>query len=219
MNVIIGILAAVISRQRTGVGQFVDISMYDCSLFYTLGISAKAIVSGYEPRPGTERTSGAGMYDYYETKDGRYFSVGAMEPKFWKNFCDAMGLDDLIEGGCNPLNPERSKEKVRAAFASLTFEEACEKFASLDACVEPVLNYNEVLSDVHANARKMFVDVPVEGSGVTIKQLASPIKFSATPNVYRFAANPVGHDTEDVLRSLGYAPEEICRFAESGVLD
>ncbi|WP_329933845.1 CaiB/BaiF CoA-transferase family protein [Slackia isoflavoniconvertens] len=219
MNVIIGILAAVISRQRTGVGQFVDISMYDCSLFYTLGISAKAIVSGYEPRPGTERTSGAGMYDYYETKDGRYFSVGAMEPKFWKNFCDAMGLDDLIEGGCNPLNPERSKEKVRAAFASLTFEEACEKFASLDACVEPVLNYDEVLSDVHANARKMFVDVPVEGSGVTIKQLASPIKFSATPNVYRFAANPVGHDTEDVLRSLGYAPEEICRFAESGVLD
>lgn len=219
VNVIIGVLAAAISRERTGKGQFVDVSMYDGSLFYTLGVSAKAILSGYEPRPGTERTSGAGMYDYYETKDGRYFSVGAMEPKFWKNFCEALDLPELVDGGCNPPNPEQSKKRVRDAFASLTFEEARKKFDSLDACVEPVLQYEEVLSDEHVNAREMFVNVPVENSNETIKQLASPIKFSETPNTYRFAANPVGKDTNDVLISLGYNPKDIEKMAKSGTFD
>lgn len=218
MNLIIGLLAAVVARSNTGKGQFVDVSMFDGALYFTVGVSARAINAGYKPEPGSERTSGSGLYDFYETKDGRYFSVGAMEPKFWEVACNSLGVPELIEGGCLPSDPEEPKKTMAQAFKSKTFDELVALFDDLDACVEPVQTYDEVLSDVQANARGMFVDVPVEGvPGMSVKQIASPIKFSETPNEYKFIANPVGYDTDEVLLGLGYESAQIAEMREAGV--
>ena len=92
LNSVIGILAAVNYRRNTGKGQFIDVAMMDgCVPFNSLD-GAGFLVSGEEPKREGERLNGGSMYDYYETKDGQYMSVGSLEPKFWKDFCMAIRL-------------------------------------------------------------------------------------------------------------------------------
>lgn len=208
MNAIIGILAAYISRTKTGEGQFIDVAMLDGTVALTLGVSGDTLISGIVHEPEDQQTTGAGLYDYYETKDSRYFSVGAMEPKFFASFANAIGLPDLASKKLALSDVPAAKNRVRARFREKTFAEWSEVFEAVDACVEPVLNAAEVECDAQMRARHMFVDVPCGKAG-TIRQLAGPIKFSKTPYEYKFAANPIGHDTQDILSSLGYSPDQI----------
>lgn len=221
MNTVIGILGAVICRARTGTGQFVDVSMLDGAMALTFGKGAAFLVDGVAPGPETERTNGSGIYDYYETKDGKYLSVGCLEPKFFREFCRLAGLPELAEGGCIPGDGGAAKARVAQRLKTKTQAEWVRVFSGADVCVEPVLDFREVYcQDGQIQARNMIVELEVPGAeGVKVKQVASPIKFSQTPNEYRHAGCPTGWHTREVLAELGLDSEEIRRLEGLGAFD
>ena len=218
LHSVIGILAAVYHRDRTGQGQYVDVAMLDgCIPFNSLD-GAEFLVSGRQPAREGELLNGGCMYDYYETSDGGYMSVGSLEPKFWENFCRTLGRDDLIEGSVWPENAPAVKEQIRAIFRTKTRDEWTRIFADADACVQPVMNLQEaLLEDEQTRARDMVVEVglPLHDT-VKVKQMASAIKLSETPCEYRFAGFPLGYHTREIIDSLGMDYEAL---ASRGVFD
>ena len=226
MNAVIGILAAVYHREQTGQGQFVDISMMDgCVPFNSLD-GADFLVSGRQPVREGELLNGGCMYDYYETSDGGYMSVGSLEPKFWENFCRRLGREDLIEGSVWPGKDGDDdgsaaadvKEQIREIVRTKTREEWTELFAGADACVQPVLNLEEaLLQDEQIRAREMIVEVGMPlHEDVKVKQMATSVKFSGTPCEYRHAGYPPGYHTREIIESLGLDYDEL---EEKGVFD
>ena len=101
---LIHILAAVNHRRNTGQGQYIDVAMMDGCVPFNSIDGASFLVSGKQPEREGERLNGGCVYDYYETKDGQYMSVGSLEPQFWERFCMAIGREDLIEGTVWPEN-------------------------------------------------------------------------------------------------------------------
>lgn len=205
MNSVIGILAAVYHRNMTGKGQFVDVSMLDgCIPFNSLD-GAGFLVSGKQPGREQELLNGGCLYDYYETKDGEYMSVGSLEPKFWKEFCRAIGREDLIPETVWPEDIHRVKGEIRQIFKTKTKQEWVEIFDQYDACVQPVLNLKEaLLEDRHIRERKMVVEVPLPTyGGKKVKQMATAIHLSDCPCEYKYAGYPLGYHTREIIESLG----------------
>ena len=205
LNSVIGILAAVNYRHRTGRGQFVDVAMMDgCVPFNSLD-GASFLVSGRQPKREGERLNGGCIYDFYETKDGGYMSVGSLEPQFWASFCRAIGREDLIEGTVWPENVQEVKAEIRGIFKTKTRDEWVEVFSHFDACVQPVLDLKEaLLEDEQVKAREMVVDVELPlHEGIKVKQLATSIKLSECPCEYRHAGYPIGYHTREIIDSLG----------------
>ena len=211
MNAVIGILAAVHDRERTGRGQLVDVSMHDGMLPFHSMDGTAFLASGIEPEREGQRLNGGCLYDFYETKDGRYMSIGSLEPKFWAEFCRAIGRPEYIEKTVWPEEVFPVKEDVRRIFKTRTQAEWMAVFEGRDVCVEPVLSLKEaLLEDAHVKEREMVVDVEVPLSGgQTVKQFGFPIKLSETPAQYRHGGYPLGYHTEEILKSLGYSEEEI----------
>ena len=200
---ITGILAAVIQRQVEGIGQQVDISMFDLAVGWnSLAMSeyfVGARVRGFEDMS----LNGGSYYDVYQTADGRYLSVGSLEPKFWQQVCVAIARPDLYELGRNwqPEAQQQVRAVLHAAFAQRSLAEWVAIFAGLDACVEPVLTADEVVNHPHTQARDLVIDVPML-NGDTQRQIALPIKFSASEANYMWSGPPVGHHTHEVLHEL-----------------
>ena len=211
MNSVIGILAAVYHRSMTGKGQFVDVSMLDgCIPFNSLD-GAGFLVSGKQPGREQELLNGGCLYDYYETKDGEYMSVGSLEPKFWKEFCKAIEREDLIPETVWPKDIDRIKDEIRQIFKTRTKQEWVEIFDQYDACVQPVLNLEEaLLEDQHIKERKMVVEVPLPTwGGKKVKQMATAIHLSECPCEYKYAGYPLGYHTREIIESLGRDYDEL----------
>ncbi len=215
-NAVIGILAAVVHRQTTGQGQQVDVSMTDGAVAFNALSAAGWLVDGQETCCEEGVLNGGSLYDFYETKDGEYISFGGLEPQFFSAFCETIGRPDLIAGGVAPPDLPHVKEEVREALKTRTRDEWMTLFATVDACVEPVLSLGEALNDEQVRARGMIVEVPLPGGG-TVRQLGHPIRYSATPPEYRSAGCPAGTHTREVLRELGYTEEEIGEFEKTGL--
>ncbi|MGV8081512.1 MAG: CaiB/BaiF CoA transferase family protein [Syntrophales bacterium] len=215
-HAVIGILAAVFGRQQTGEGQFVDISMTDGMIAFNAMFGAAFLVDGREQAFEGNLLNGGSLYDYYETKDGRWLSCGPLEPQFFTNFCNVLGRPDLIAGTVSPKNLAEVKEEVRAVFRTKTLVEWKALFDATDACTEPVLTLAEAFSDPLAVEREMVVDVPLPAGG-TVRQLGCPIKFSAMRPEFRHAGATAGVDTQAVLRETGYTDAEIGEMETAGV--
>ncbi|MBK8901558.1 MAG: CoA transferase [Anaerolineaceae bacterium] len=219
LHLVIGLLAAVIRRQVTGEGGQVDIAMHDGALAWNALGAAKWLVGGENPAPETEVLNGGSFYDLYQTKDGRFLSVGSLEPKFWQGFCQAIGHEELFAPGMNfeVTNQQSFKAHVRAAIQSKTLAEWQAIFAELDVCVEPVLTTEEALGHPHTQARHMVVEVPV-GDGRSQKQTASPIKLSNHTPDYPFTGVALGAHTEEILSTLGYTHTQIASLAAQDIV-
>ncbi len=211
LNSVIGILAAVNHRRNTGQGQYIDVAMMDGCVPFNSIDGASFLVSGKQPEREGERLNGGCVYDFYETKDGQYMSVGSLEPQFWSRFCMAIGREDLIEGTVWPENVEEVKAQIRGIFKTKTREEWVEVFAEYDACVQPVLDLKEaLLEDEQIKAREMVVEVDLPlHEGVKVKQLATSIKMSECPCKYELAGYPAGHHTKEMIEKLGLDYEEL----------
>lgn len=209
MNAVIGILAAILYREKTGEGQFIDISMEDCLVPFLSMDGAAYFAGGKEPAPEGGLLNGGGIYDFYETKDGRYMSVGSLEPKFFAALCDTLGFPEWRDGKILKENPALVKETLRKTFRTKTQEEWIRIFGKADACVEPVQTLSEAAEDEHLTSRGMWPKVPVPGSDVTVTQMGSPLHLSACPPKIRHAGYPLGYHTEEVLTALGYSKEQI----------
>lgn len=218
MNSVIGILAAVNYRKNTGKGQYIDVAMMDgCVPFNSLD-GAGFLVSGKEPKREGERLNGGCIYDFYETKDGEYLSVGSLEPQFWSRFCTAIGREDLIEGTVYPPNIDEVKAEIRGILKTKTRDEWVEVFSHYDACVQPVLNLKEaLLEDEQVKEREMVVDVKLPlHEDVSVKQLATAVKLSECPCEYKFAGYPTGYHTKEVIEQLGM---DYAELKANGVFD
>ena len=217
-NSIIGILAAVIARNTTGKGQFIDISMTDGMIAFNTIFGSAFLVDGREPGPEATVLNGGSLYDHYETKDGKYISFGGLEPQFFTNFCQTINRPDLIAGTVAPPNIDTVKAEVREIIRQKSRDEWVEIFNATDACVEPVLTLTEVFRNQLVCEREMVVEVPCPHGG-TVRQVASPIKFSETKPVYKQAGTTVaaGTQTKDVMRELGYTGDQIEDFEKMGL--
>ena len=218
MNSVIGILAAVNYRKNTGKGQYIDVAMMDgCVPFNSLD-GAGFLVPGKEPKREGERLNGGCIYDFYETKDGEYLSVGSLEPQFWSRFCTAIGREDLIEGTVYPPNIDEVKAEIRGILKTKTRDEWVEVFSHYDACVQPVLNLKEaLLEDEQVKEREMVVDVKLPlHEDVSVKQLATAVKLSECPCEYKFAGYPTGYHTKEVIEQLGM---DYAELKAKGVFD
>jgi len=202
---VISILAAVNQRTLTGEGQYIDVAMLDGLIPLTTMDGTKFLATGEETGREDSRFNGGSIYGFYETKDGEYYSVGSLEPKFWEIFCNTIGCPELIPGTSEPENLEEAKAKVAAAMKSKTKAEWRAIFDPLDCCVEPVLNLREALNeDEHIQARGMVVEVEVPGSGgQKVRQLGSQFKLSASPVTYEMGGYPLGYHTKEVMEELG----------------
>jgi len=215
-NAVIGILAAVAHRHATGEGQHVDISMTDGMIAFNAVFGAAFLVNGRDIEREGDMLNGGSLYDYYETKDGKHLSIGSVEPQFFANFCNTIGRPDLIASGFAFQDVDKVKEEIRAIIRSKTRAAWMELFDATDACVEPVMTLSEVFRDPLALDRGMVVDVPLPAGG-TVRQLASPIRFSGTAPEYRQAGSKPGTHTADVLRGLKYTDAEIEEFEKTGM--
>lgn len=195
LHAVIGILAAVVERHRSGLGQYIDISMTDCVASLN-SMAASASLAGQTPQaPEQGMLNGASFYDYYETKDGRYFSVGSLEPQFMAGLSAALELPILMAKGASfdPEDRQAVKQALQEKFKSQNFAEWQQLFHHLDICVEPVLSLNEALVSPIAEQRGWVVDVPLSAnSEQTEAQLACPIKFSRSQIKYAFVGQGLG---------------------------
>lgn len=161
--------------------------------------------------------NGGGIYDFYETSDGKYMSVGSLEPKFFAALCEGMGHPEWKDGKILKTDPSMVKETFRAVFRTKTRDEWTSVFEKLDACVEPVMDLEEVSKDEHLVHRGMWPSVEIPASGgtesgsqaVSITQMGCPMHLSECPPQYRHAGYPEGYHTKEILSSLGYTDDEI----------
>jgi crotonobetainyl-CoA:carnitine CoA-transferase CaiB-like acyl-CoA transferase len=210
LGAVTGILAAVIHRQATGEGQMVDISMFDMSIAWHSHVVSSYLVGGTVPDYESWNLNGGGFYDCYETADGRYLSVGSLEPQFWQGFCTAIERPELIELGfaAVPGQMEDLKAEIAAVIKEKELAEWTAVFAQYDVCVEPVLTVPEMLQHPQTQARGMVVEV-MQGNGRTQQQIASPYKFSRSQSEYKQTGTKTGSHSEAILLELGYSLAEI----------
>jgi crotonobetainyl-CoA:carnitine CoA-transferase CaiB-like acyl-CoA transferase len=207
----LAITLALLARERTGRGQYLDVAMLD-SVVALLTVPAAAYFLGrgvacYAP------TNAQANYNVYRTRDGRYVTLGALEPKFWRAFCRAVGQEEWIAR----RDDGDLIAEVQALFATRTLAEWKELFAGQDVCCEPVRTLSEVFADPQVQSRRMVVEVehPMEG---LLRQLGMPIKLSDAPGTVRTPPPRLGEHTDELLRALGYSAEEITELREQGVL-
>lgn len=218
-HAVMGILAAVIHRQQTGEGQYIDISMTDAAFSMHALTAPPALVAGEQPELQATQLNGGSFYDCYQTKDGRYFSVGGIEPQFFAQFCAAIGKPELSTKGL-VLRPDivaEVKREIAGAMKQKTYAEWLPVFAALDSCTEPVLSFAEACAHPQMQARGMLVDVPRPGGG-TQKQIASAIKFSTAKPRYDYIGAPLGAHTDAILADAGFGAEQLAALRKAGVI-
>jgi crotonobetainyl-CoA:carnitine CoA-transferase CaiB-like acyl-CoA transferase len=201
----VGILAALLARQHTGRGQFIDISMMDGSISWNVFHTLLYLVTGRQPERGLSRLTGHNpCYAVYETKDGKYVTVGALEEHFWRNLCVALGVEEFIPDQF--AEGERREEMfgvMRQKFKSKTQAEWLKELEPIDICFGPVNSIADTFADPQAQARHMVQEV----AGQTL--VGSPLKLSDTPTVQLTPPPQFGQHTDEVLANLGYSDAAI----------
>jgi crotonobetainyl-CoA:carnitine CoA-transferase CaiB-like acyl-CoA transferase len=216
---VIGLLAAVIARQQTGQGQHLDVSMTDCVFSLNAMAGAGYLACGVEPGWENQMLNGGSFYDYYRTRDGRWMSVGSLEPSFMQALCEALGRPELAAQGLSP-KPEQQqalKQALQTEFEKHDFAELCSLFAGIDACVEPVLSLEEAVQHPQLQARELVTRVP-RGDGSNQAQMACPLKFSEGLPEPRHIGAGLGAHTDQVLGELGISVERIEALRKRGVV-
>ena len=213
-----GILAALRERDRSGEGQFVDVSMTDGALSWLAMTAARHLADGEVPgRGGLELAGGLLCYRPYACADG-FVTLGALEPKFWQAWCRGAGREDLLERQFDPPGSDAHRE-VEAVFAARTRAEWQAFAGEHDCCLEPVLDLDEALDSELVRAREMVVELDQPGAERPVRLLGVPVKLSRTPGDANRGPGPgLGEHTAVVLRDLGYDDDAIARMLEAGAV-
>jgi crotonobetainyl-CoA:carnitine CoA-transferase CaiB-like acyl-CoA transferase len=213
----VGILAALHERARSGKGQLVDISMTDGALAWLAMVVARYFCEQSEPRRGEPELAGGILcYFPYETKEGRWMSLGALEPKFWRSWCEGVGRPDLIEKQFEHPESDAGRE-VAAVFRQRTRDEWTAFAGEHDCCLEPVLDLSETLAHEQVVERHMVLELDQPDIG-KVKQVGFPIGLSRTPASISRPAPGLGEQTDEVLREAGYDTDGIARLRAQEVI-
>lgn len=215
LHAVVGILAAVIARETTGRGQFVDLALTDSVVSMMAHMLSWSYETGIVPGPGEHVTAGYWPpYNVYETKDGKYISIGCMEPWFYANLCRTLGREDLIPHQFSEEKREEIFRIFRERFRTKTRDEWFSSLPGDQIPVSKVYTLDELSSDPHLRAREMIVEVEHPTAG-KILQAGVPAKLSETPGRIHGMGPELGEHTEEVLRELGYSPSRISELVEA----
>jgi alpha-methylacyl-CoA racemase len=209
-----GLVSAVLEARLSGVGQVVDAAMFEGAALLGTAVHTLIAMGLYDPaRPGSHfGDTGSHFYDVYQTKDGRYMAVGAIEPQFYARLVEGLGLDPAsLPKQMDKARWPEMKRRFAQVFTTRTSAEWEEVFRGIDACVSPVLSPSEAAKHPHAVARGSFSDE----SGFT--QVAPAPRFSRTPTSIAHQP-PAAQEGEATLRRWGVEPDSLTKLREQGVL-
>jgi alpha-methylacyl-CoA racemase len=209
----ISILAALRGRDASGQGQFIDVSMTHGVLGMVSGLMSRYLCDGNVPVRGETWPI---CYSPYECKDG-WVTIGALEHKFWRNWCEGVGREDLIDKQFAPHGSE-AHEAIAGEFRKRTRSEWEEFAAERECCVEPVLAIDEVAESSLLAERESLIELEDAGSKEPIRQVDFPVRFSGGHRAPRAPAPQLGENTEEVLATAGYSHEEIASLTEEGAI-
>jgi len=210
-----GVVCALVERQTSGKGQVVDAAMVDgAATLMTMFHGAQQSGWWSEERGTNMLDTGSPFYDVYETKDGKYVSIGSIEPQFYAELLEKTGLagEDL------PHQMDRSKWgdgklRMQEIFIQKTRDEWCEIMEGSDVCFAPVLSMSEAKEHPHIAARNTFVEVA--GS----PQPAPVPRFSRTEAKIAGPPAHAGQHTQEILAEVGFSAEEITKLREAGAVN
>jgi crotonobetainyl-CoA:carnitine CoA-transferase CaiB-like acyl-CoA transferase len=213
------ILAALYSREKTGKGQKIDVSMMEGSLQFLTLYAGIYFSSGKMPERGDGLLSGhLPNYSIYRTKEERFVFLGALEERFFRVFLRQSGLTEEIEKiGLEENNFPKIKEILKKYFLSKSISDLMPIFENRDACLTLIKRLPEVLSDAHLKERKMFFEFQHNKFG-KIPQFASPFHFSETPCTYRNMGPEHGEHNEEIYKSIGFSKEELEKLKSEKVI-
>jgi crotonobetainyl-CoA:carnitine CoA-transferase CaiB-like acyl-CoA transferase len=216
---VVGILAALVGRVTTGEGRYIDVSMLDGALGLLPLLASNALAGVAEPQPDEFYLSGAlPGYNVYETADGRNVTLGALEPKFWAEFCRRIGRDDLIEKHIPTTAEERAATMAALAtlFKTKTRDEWVAELGDADVCLGPVNSLEEALADPQVQARDTVFPADYGDGDVGARALRTTPLLSDAPIEMRLGMPKLGEHTEAALTQAGYSAEEIAALLAQG---
>ncbi|HKT40148.1 MAG TPA: CoA transferase, partial [Ktedonobacterales bacterium] len=202
-------------------GRYVDVSMTEGALSLLPILGTRVLNGAPEPAPGEAELTGAlPGYNIYETSDGRYLTVGALEPKFFANLCQRLGRPDLVarQFPRDAADRDATIAELAAIFRAKTRDEWLDELTDADVCVGPVNTITEALADPQLRARGMTTHGSYgdeEGEGDALRY--TPV-VSDAPFALRQGQPALGADTGDILREAGYTQEEITALAAAGAI-
>jgi len=209
----IGIMAALMAREKTGRGQYVDVSMSDGLISWM----ATYIGSLAEMMQGVRGDAGYGIFT---AGDGRSFTLGiAHEDWFWERLCTAVGLEAKRDLGAMARRQRRTElvEELQMIFKQKSTDEWIKILTDADVPVFPVNTVPEVPEDPHVKYRQMIQEITL-GSGERIKQVSFPVRLSEMPREIRMPPPELGEHTNEILRDLGYTSEDLENLKRDAVV-
>ena len=219
MSAVIAILAALQARERTGRGDFCDISMMDGAFSWLTIHAGNYAASGADPERERMYLSGAfPCYRVYPAADG-WLSVGALEPQFWSALCEALERPDLAEDAF-AMGARRDEviSELEAVFSQHTRAEWMDRLDGRDVCVGPVNSFSEAFADEQIRAREMVVEGEVPGAGVW-PHVGNPVKLHGNPDdLVRLPPPKMGEHIDEVLAEAGLSTDEIGSLRGAGVI-
>jgi crotonobetainyl-CoA:carnitine CoA-transferase CaiB-like acyl-CoA transferase len=219
LNAAIGVLLALFHRQRTGEGQHIDISMMDAAIgFLYIPFQDQRDLGQILERGEMTLTGRFPFYSVYETKDGRYLTLAAIEPRFWSRICQVLDCEQYTRDQlCAGKRKEEIESFLRDKFKTRTLEEWHEVFKDEDVCFGKVLKLSEVKDDPQARDRNIITSIETS-SGKSKPTIGPVVKLSESPARIKSPPAEFGQHTEEVLKELGYSTEEIKGLSEEGVI-
>lgn len=222
MMAALAIVSALFERERSGRGQYVDISLLDTQILVLSHQALNYVAAGRDPeRMGSAHPSIA-PYQAFETRDG-YLIVAVGNDKLWRDFTKAIGREDLADDPRFRTNPDRVRNRealvreLEEILRRRTREEWIEVLERHGIPVAPVKRVGEALSDPHVIWRKMVVEIRHPAYG-DVKIPGIPLKLSRTPASIRRPPPLLGEHTVEVLREIGYSDEEMRGLVEMGIV-
>lgn len=215
---LVGILAALHERDRTGRGRHLDISMTEGALaFLHMQLSARLYMGDQATalqRGADVLNGGYACYGIYRTGDDRYLAVGSLEPKFFSGLLEKLGRPDLFAGGYDlGAEGQKTRAELERIFASQPMAHWLKLLEGSDLCVEPISEGDEVLSDPQLNARGMFVKARDPQRDVEVTHVRTPLHFGELP----VAPPPrLGQHSREVLSEAGFTEQELAALGIAG---
>jgi crotonobetainyl-CoA:carnitine CoA-transferase CaiB-like acyl-CoA transferase len=215
-----GILSAIIGREQSGEGQFIDASLFDTALSLSIWETAEYWGTGRVPGPIGSANRMSAPYQAVRSADG-YLVIGAANQKLWISLCEVIGRLDLVEDRRFLTNTERLQnrevliEEIEKSLMQRSSEEWTGALLAAGVPAAPIYNYAQALQSEQARARHMVMEMehPVEGA---IKALGFPVKMSETPQEVRYPPPLLGQHTEAVLTELGYNSVKVQELRNKG---
>jgi alpha-methylacyl-CoA racemase len=214
MYLLSGVLAALVERNTSGIGQIIDAAMTDGTASLLSGFFGMMEMDMWTTNRYKNRLDGGAFYyGSYECKDGEYISIGSLEPQFYSLLLEKCEItDSSFDEQLDQKSWPEKREKMEAVFKTKTRDEWSEIMEGTDVCFAPILNLEEAPDHPHNKSRKTYVDF----EGVT--QPAPAPRFSRTQGSIQSSAALIGANTNEILNSWGFSDDKVENLKKGGVI-